>query len=54
MWCRASIASVQITFKEDFGTYGRGGYFDSSGIVRDVMQNHLLQVRAGKRRGRLL
>jgi hypothetical protein len=44
MWCRASIASVQITFKEDFGTYGRGGYFDSSGIVRDVMQNHLLQV----------
>ncbi len=46
MWCRASIASVQITFKEDFGTYGRGGYFDSSGIVRDVMQNHLLQVLA--------
>jgi len=35
---------VQITFKEDFGTQGRGGYFDSFGIIRDVMQNHLLQI----------
>lgn len=33
-----------ITFKEPFGTYGRGGYFDEFGIIRDVMQNHLLQV----------
>eukprot|EP00980_Cylindrotheca_fusiformis_P027936 scaffold22569_cov116-Cylindrotheca_fusiformis.AAC.7 len=36
--------SVTITFKEDFGTKGRGGYFDSYGIIRDVIQNHLLQV----------
>jgi hypothetical protein len=35
---------VQITFKEPFGTDGRGGYFDDIGIIRDVMQNHLLQV----------
>lgn len=34
----------QITFKEPFGTEGRGGYFDEFGIIRDVMQNHLLQV----------
>lgn len=30
---------MQITFKEPFGTEGRGGYFDEFGIVRDVMQN---------------
>ena len=38
------IKSIQISFKEAFGTEGRGGYFDDIGIVRDVMQNHLLQV----------
>ncbi|GJN92921.1 hypothetical protein Rhopal_005964-T1 [Rhodotorula paludigena] len=38
------ISNVQITFKEPFGTEGRGGYFDEFGIIRDVMQNHLLQV----------
>lgn len=43
-WSRESIASVQITFKEPFGTQGRGGYFDEFGIIRDVMQNHLLQI----------
>jgi glucose-6-phosphate 1-dehydrogenase len=35
---------VTISFKEDFGTQGRGGYFDKSGIIRDVMQNHLMQI----------
>jgi glucose-6-phosphate 1-dehydrogenase len=30
---------VVITFKEDFGTAGRAGYFDDYGIIRDVMQN---------------
>ncbi|KAH9090806.1 hypothetical protein Ae201684P_006211 [Aphanomyces euteiches] len=44
MWNRNHISSVTITFKEDIGTMGRGGYFDSYGIIRDVMQNHLLQV----------
>lgn len=43
-WNREHIASVQITFKEPFGTQGRGGYFHQSGIIRDVMQNHLLQI----------
>ncbi|KOX73807.1 Glucose-6-phosphate 1-dehydrogenase [Melipona quadrifasciata] len=43
-WNRDNIASVQITFKEPFGTQGRGGYFDEFGIIRDVMQNHLLQI----------
>jgi len=43
-WNRESIASVLITFKEPFGTEGRGGYFDQFGIIRDVMQNHLLQM----------
>ncbi|KAF0697676.1 Aste57867_11647 [Aphanomyces stellatus] len=44
LWNRNYISSVMITFKEDIGTQGRGGYFDSYGIIRDVMQNHLLQV----------
>lgn len=43
-WNRDNIAQVQITFKEPFGTEGRGGYFDNFGIIRDVMQNHLLQI----------
>ncbi|CAK8689154.1 glucose-6-phosphate 1-dehydrogenase-like isoform X2 [Clavelina lepadiformis] len=44
IWNRDNIASVLITFKEPFGTAGRGGYFDQFGIIRDVMQNHLFQV----------
>uniref|UniRef100_A0A8C5BBI6 Glucose-6-phosphate 1-dehydrogenase n=1 Tax=Gadus morhua TaxID=8049 RepID=A0A8C5BBI6_GADMO len=44
IWNRDSIASVVLTFKEPFGTQGRGGYFDDFGIIRDVMQNHLLQI----------
>lgn len=43
-WNRNHIDNVQITFKEPFGTEGRGGYFDEFGIIRDVMQNHLCQV----------
>lgn len=43
-WNRENVASVLITFKEPFGTQGRGGYFDEFGIIRDVMQNHLLQI----------
>ncbi|XP_040297958.1 glucose-6-phosphate 1-dehydrogenase isoform X2 [Bufo bufo] len=44
LWNRDHIASVVLTFKEPFGTQGRGGYFDEFGIIRDVMQNHLLQM----------
>jgi len=38
-WDKNSIANVQITFKEPFGTEGRGGYFDEFGIIRDILQN---------------
>ena len=44
VWNRDSIECVMITFKEPFGTEGRGGYFDEFGIIRDIMQNHLLQI----------
>ncbi|KAF7332225.1 Glucose-6-phosphate 1-dehydrogenase [Mycena kentingensis (nom. inval.)] len=43
-WNNNHISNVQITFKEPFGTEGRGGYFDEFGIIRDILQNHLLQV----------
>lgn len=44
LWSREHIESVQLTFKEDLGTGGRGGYFDGFGIIRDIIQNHLLQA----------
>ena len=44
LWNRHFISSVIITFKENIGLEGRGGYFDQYGIIRDVMQNHLTQV----------
>jgi len=44
IWNRDNIESVTLTFKEPFGTDGRGGYFDQFGIIRDILQNHLLQV----------
>uniref|UniRef100_A0A0C9RLX4 Glucose-6-phosphate 1-dehydrogenase n=2 Tax=Spermatophyta TaxID=58024 RepID=A0A0C9RLX4_9CONI len=46
LWSRQYIRNVQLNFSEDFGTEGRGGYFDSYGIIRDIMQNHLLQILA--------
>ena len=46
LWSRQYIRNVQIIFSEDFGTEGRGGYFDEYGIIRDVIQNHLLQILA--------
>jgi glucose-6-phosphate 1-dehydrogenase len=44
VWNRNCIANVQIVFKETLGVEGRGGYFDEFGIIRDVMQNHMLQM----------
>lgn len=44
VWNRENISSIQISFKEPFGIDGRGRYFDQFGIIRDVMQNHLLQI----------
>jgi hypothetical protein len=46
LWNRHHIASITITFKEPIDVEGRGGYFDEFGIIRDVMQNHLLQIFA--------
>lgn len=46
IWNRNYVHSVQIVWQEQIGTAGRGGYFDSYGIIRDVLQNHLLQILA--------
>ena len=45
-WNRTSIESVQITMAEDFGVQGRGAFYDQTGTIRDVVQNHLFQVLA--------
>jgi glucose-6-phosphate 1-dehydrogenase len=43
-WNRHLIESVQITIAENFGKQGRGAFFESTGTIRDVVQNHLFQV----------
>jgi glucose-6-phosphate 1-dehydrogenase len=43
-WNRTHIKSVQITMAENFGIQGRGAFYDQTGAIRDVVQNHLFQV----------
>ena len=43
---RLQGADSHVCIQEPFGTQGRGGYFDEFGIIRDVVQNHLMQILA--------
>ncbi len=46
IWNRNYVASVQITMAESFGVQGRGRFYEEAGAIRDVIQNHMLQVVA--------
>ncbi len=46
LWHRISVEAIQITMAENFGVDGRGRFYDGVGALRDVVQNHLVQVLA--------
>ena len=46
IWNRNYVASVQVTLSEDFGVEDRGGFYETAGCLRDVIENHLFQIVA--------
>jgi glucose-6-phosphate 1-dehydrogenase len=46
LWNRTHVRSIQITMAENFGVQDRGAFYDGAGAIRDVMQNHMLQILA--------
>ena len=46
LWNSNNIENIQITMAENFGVQGRGAFYDATGAIRDVIQNHLFQVLA--------
>lgn len=46
IWNRTHVASVQVTMAESFGVQGRGKFYEEAGVIRDIVQNHLLEVVA--------
>jgi glucose-6-phosphate 1-dehydrogenase len=46
IWNRTHVEAVQITMAENFGVQGRGAFYEETGAIRDVIQNHLLQITA--------
>jgi glucose-6-phosphate 1-dehydrogenase len=46
MWDKDHVQSIVVNVKESLGLEGRAGYFDESGIIRDMVQNHLLSIVA--------
>jgi glucose-6-phosphate 1-dehydrogenase len=46
IWNRSHVSSMQITMAENFGVQGRGAFYEEAGAIRDVVENHLLQILA--------